>query len=457
MAGGLAVTQPTSDAWSEMGAQAERALNLGWIPDQRADGAGGFITNISPSSSGLTFISTGDATAYYVTGRTVKVVQAAATLVGTVAYSSVAAGLTSIYLSQIFIAAGLSTSLSTGPITSAAVSPRYPSATDNNTFGGARTVASSSGPYAIAIDSTSVAIPTDGRLRVAGDAIVGNPGVTVNQPGTAIKFAHSNPNYRGGFGTLSGGGQPWMGLHVEHSTQSNILKNDGSGARAFALVARDDLNAGTVDMSFSTAAVAGSSFDPALASPVGLAVRLDIVNSLTTIPFNLKLGTSPASSGVLRIPNSAIAIVSKTSTGGDDIVWPMQFASTTLAASVVPTTLGNTFGIVITKTLAVGTWLISAGITMTDTGAGGQNTMVARLDDGTNVFASQMAPPVAGGSTTVGESFALTAVVSHTTALAYNLSAAALTGSTSFKALALTNGQVTGSTGATWFNAVKIG
>lgn len=127
MAGGLAVTQGSSDAWAEMGAQAERALNLGWVLDQRANGAGGFTCNCSPSSSGLTFTSTGDGTAFYKAGRTFRGIQAAGTVYGEVS-GSVFSSVTTVTIKNVVNSLGLST----GTFTSVALGLVYESTGGGN-------------------------------------------------------------------------------------------------------------------------------------------------------------------------------------------------------------------------------------------------------------------------------------------------------------------------------------
>jgi hypothetical protein len=356
---GLAVTQQSSAAYAEMGAQAERALNTGWILDQRPDGAGGFITNASPTSSGLTFVSTGDGTPIYIIGRVIRVIQAAQTAVCTVGQSSFSGGITNVFLNQFSTAAGLSTTLSTGAITSAAVGEFFPQSTANNTFGGATILVSTGG----------------------------------------------NPSLALGFAAASAG--------------SLRIPNNASGLRA-----RNAAN--TAD------------------------VPLIDVNGADQIQI-AAFGQVSQFGGTIRIPNSPQAINGKTSTGGDDIIWPAQFSSTTLATDVV--TSGVNFTNVFSKTLPVGTWWINAGTVITT------NTINAwagvRIDDGTNTFGSAFGSSnqLQAGTTNSGTSLVCGAIVSHTTALAYNFALASNSTTTTAKAIA-PNGA---STGATWWTALKIG
>lgn len=172
-----------------MGAQAERAVNTGWVLDQRADGAGAFITNNSPTSSGLTIKSTGDATAFYLTGRVLQIVQAAGTALCTVGLSTFSGGITNIFLTQFSTAAGLSTAASTGVITTVSASPMIVGSTNSNFSGGAYWNPSTGGVGsllsfvgtgpAIAIGDTSatvgtIRIPTLGSLQARNGANNGN-------------------------------------------------------------------------------------------------------------------------------------------------------------------------------------------------------------------------------------------------------------------------------------------
>src|SRR6476660_3491219 len=100
MAGGLPIFQASSEAWPAYGAMASSALNSGWILDERFDGVGGFVTNCSATSSGLTFVSTGDATPFYLIGRTIRVIHAGGTSICTVGQSSASGGVTSVYINR---------------------------------------------------------------------------------------------------------------------------------------------------------------------------------------------------------------------------------------------------------------------------------------------------------------------------------------------------------------------
>lgn len=125
---GLAIVQASSDAWPEAGAQAERALNTGWILDQSLTSTGGFTTAAAPSTA-TAFFSTGDGTTgsgngFYALRRKVRVVHA-----GGSAYARVASAAYSTTLLQTTV--GLTdwqsgtTSLSTAAITTVAVAPVY--------------------------------------------------------------------------------------------------------------------------------------------------------------------------------------------------------------------------------------------------------------------------------------------------------------------------------------------
>lgn len=121
---GLSIAAPSSDAWAEMGAQAERALNTGWMPDQVITSTGGFSTLAAPSTS-TAFLSSGDGTTgsgngFWALGRTARVVHTGGT-----AYARISAAAYSTTTLQTTVTlgtflAGGTTSLSTAAITSAA-------------------------------------------------------------------------------------------------------------------------------------------------------------------------------------------------------------------------------------------------------------------------------------------------------------------------------------------------
>lgn len=151
---GLAIVQASSEAWPENGAQAERALNTGWILDQRVDGAGGFVTNTSPTSSGLTFQSSGDGTTgsgngLYTVGRPVRVLQSGSSAYAKVSSASVALGVTTVILGN--FSTNASTALSTGAVTSAAVGPML---RDFGTSGDILYASSNGSPARLAIGTT---------------------------------------------------------------------------------------------------------------------------------------------------------------------------------------------------------------------------------------------------------------------------------------------------------------
>ena len=125
----LATVQGSSNAYASVPNQYADALGSGWILDQRlATSTGGFVTNTSPTSSGLTFTSSGDGTtgtgtAFYAIGRPVRVLQSGSSAYAKVASASVSLGITTVTLSG--FSTNWSTALSTGAITSAAVAPVF--------------------------------------------------------------------------------------------------------------------------------------------------------------------------------------------------------------------------------------------------------------------------------------------------------------------------------------------
>src|SRR5687768_261654 len=125
---GQHIAQGSSDAWPEMGAQAERSLNTGWILDQAVNSTGAFTCLCSPSSSGYIFSSSGDGTTgsgngYYALGRRARVIQDSTTFYSFIASASVAAGVTTVGLSSGAATGALSTGLA---LTSVAVGIESP-------------------------------------------------------------------------------------------------------------------------------------------------------------------------------------------------------------------------------------------------------------------------------------------------------------------------------------------
>lgn len=116
----------SSEAWPEAGAQAERALNTGWILDNASfSSTGGVVTGAGPSTA-TAFLSTGDGTTgsgngFYALGREARVIHTGGT-----AYANVSAAAYSTTTTQTTVTlgtflAGGTTSLSTTAITTAAV------------------------------------------------------------------------------------------------------------------------------------------------------------------------------------------------------------------------------------------------------------------------------------------------------------------------------------------------
>ena len=100
------------------------ALNSGWIYDQKIGSTGGFTTRCSPSSSGGGFYSTGDATAFYSTGRRLLLDDGSLHYCEVVSSSSAAiAGSTTNTIVSIGNVTSGTTSLSTGTLTSVAAAP----------------------------------------------------------------------------------------------------------------------------------------------------------------------------------------------------------------------------------------------------------------------------------------------------------------------------------------------
>jgi cytoskeletal protein CcmA (bactofilin family) len=90
--------------------------------------------------------------------------------------------------------------------------------------------------------TTKVTLNSSGTLAVTGAVTSTNitctyggapnlPAAFATHSGTGFKFSHGNTAYYGTLGTLNGGGAPFIGLHAEHSTTANTLKNSGAGVR----------------------------------------------------------------------------------------------------------------------------------------------------------------------------------------------------------------------------------
>lgn len=113
-----------SEAWPESGAQAERALNTGWVLDNSGISSTGGVVNGAGPSTATAFLSTGDGTTgsgngFYALGRIARIIHTGGTAYANVSAASLAAGQTTVTLGT-FLAGG-TTSLSTVAITSAAV------------------------------------------------------------------------------------------------------------------------------------------------------------------------------------------------------------------------------------------------------------------------------------------------------------------------------------------------
>jgi hypothetical protein len=162
------------------------------------------------------------------------------------------------------------------------------------------------------------------------------------------------------------------------------------------------------------------------------------------------IGSSAASSGLLRLENSTMAIVGKTTNGTDDVIWPLQYGSTSLGSDQ---SLGSTgaYSPILTKSVSAGAHLVAAHATFNTTGAAAM--VQTRLTDGTNVYGTAYNASV-GGSTVTGVTLSMQAVVAQTSPVTYVLDFIA--GSTLMRAKAETAGTIA-STAATALIVVKLG
>lgn len=207
--------------------------------------------------------------------------------------------------------------------------------------------------------------------------------------------------------------------------------------------------AGVGRMTLSGAGILELTADIQASADVSRSLGSSTARWLNTYTSIGTFGSSTPSSGVIRMGNSTAAIVGRTTNNTDDVVWPGQYASTSLGANVSATGV-DSWTEVLTKTLVAGTWKIDCGLTVN----GGQVAQFrARIaDPSTTVYAS-----ACGESTSAnidGYSMTLAAIVSHTSAVTYVLGLSA--GSTLIAAVAQTPGTVA-STAATWLVAQKIG
>ncbi len=114
---GLDPVESDTDAWATAPNQAILALNDGFVPDQTLNNATGVLTTNATWASNTTFTVVGDATAFYLPGRRLKVVHAGGTTYCEVLSAVFAAGSTTVTITQ--VTSGPATM--TAPITSAAV------------------------------------------------------------------------------------------------------------------------------------------------------------------------------------------------------------------------------------------------------------------------------------------------------------------------------------------------
>lgn len=118
-----------TDAWATGAAQPFEALNEGFIKDQTLNTATGALTTNATFATATTFTVPGDATAFYVAGRRLRIVHAGGTTYCSVSSSAFAAGVTTVTIGT--ITQGPATM--TTPITSVAVSPVF-TGTPGNTI-----------------------------------------------------------------------------------------------------------------------------------------------------------------------------------------------------------------------------------------------------------------------------------------------------------------------------------
>lgn len=104
---GQYIVVASSEAWPESGAQAERALNTGWILDNGGgiSSTGGVVSGAGPSTA-VAFLSTGDGTTgsgngFYALGRVVRVVHTGGTTIARVSAASLAGGQTTVTIDSV--------------------------------------------------------------------------------------------------------------------------------------------------------------------------------------------------------------------------------------------------------------------------------------------------------------------------------------------------------------------
>jgi len=165
----------------------------------------------------------------------------------------------------------------------------------------------------------------------------------------------------------------------------------------------------------------------------------------------IQVGSSAASSGFLRLPNSAMAIVGKTSTSGDDIIWPHQATRTPMASD---TPGAAAYATLVTMSLGTGTWLINGAATVGSTAV----TPVAgnvRLNDGSTFYASGfISTGSVGASTATAVTVSLSAIIANSSAFTLTME---LGPTTTLTAYAIVPKSTSGAGSGTYLNAVKIG
>ena len=109
------------DAWATYLNQTVKAINDGFVLDQSGADATGVLTTRATYATTTTFTVAGDATAFYVAGRRLRIVHAGGTTYCSVTSSAFAAGVTTVTIGT--ITQGPATM--TTPITSMAVSPVF--------------------------------------------------------------------------------------------------------------------------------------------------------------------------------------------------------------------------------------------------------------------------------------------------------------------------------------------
>jgi hypothetical protein len=230
-----------------------------------------------------------------------------------------------------------------------------------------------------ASEAGTVSTSWDGVIVSAPSLIGKSRGIVATNNGNAFVATHSNTAYRSSLGFSSGGANPFLGLHSEHSTTASTLRNDGSGFKGFSFW-HDQAGTASIACQWNSVATANADFT-AIVTPLNL-------NSDGTI----STGIVNKYNGILTVSNGVAA----------------EYATVDLTAQTANIAAATLYAV---PSTGAGMYRVSAYVVLTTAASVSStlpNVQIVFTDNQTNTSITIDATPVLGVAG-IGQTGALTA------------------------------------------------